>query len=77
MVLSKKKILLNENLKQDLLCLGESIEQICSKPYEEINTRFKNYSEQKKSPNWYNLEQYTNKYLWYIEDEDFKKLFQI
>lgn len=74
MVLSKKKILLNENLKQDLLCLGESIEQICSKPYEEINTRFKNYSEQKKSPNWYNLEQYTNKYLWYIEDEDFKEV---
>lgn len=65
MVLSKKKILSNENLRQALLCLGESIEQICSKSYEEIYN---------KVPYHYNLEQYTNKYLWYIEDEDFKEV---
>lgn len=67
MVLSKKKILSNKNLIQDLFSIysGESIEQICSKSYEEIYN---------KVPDHYNLEQYTNKYLWYIEDEDFKEV---
>lgn len=65
MVLSKKKILSDENLKQQLFSLypAESIEQICSKSYEEITFKIKK-----------NLESYTNKYLWYIEDEDFKEV---
>jgi hypothetical protein len=66
MILSRRKLLKNQELLNKLLELNScsNVEELCSK--NNIHYDLKDYN--------ILLNEYSNKYLWYIEDEDFEEI---